>query len=232
MAGRRRTQVRRRPLLSGGPDRRISVRAAEPGRSSLRFVQAGTCGRGSRSGVIVYLGSSVLARAYLGDEEGHQESVSLLANPETALITGAWSRIEVSGALVRAARAGRGDEDGLLALLDADLAADGPVTVVTADQGKVESRALRLVREHAIRAMDAWHLAVAALTLPSLAEPGEEQGFATREGIRADGKRRCFRPVHSDVSASAASAVTGRRPSARDRRCRRLSRAEGRAVHR
>jgi predicted nucleic acid-binding protein len=131
--------------------------------------------------VIVYLDSSILARAYLADEAGHEQATSLLANPEIGLITGTWTRIEVSGALVRAARAGRGDEAGLLELLDGDLGTDGPVTVVAADQEEVEERALGLVREHAIRAMDAWHLAVAALALPSLVEPGEDAGFATRD---------------------------------------------------
>jgi len=127
--------------------------------------------------VIVYLDSSVLARAYLGDETGHRESVAMLADVELGLVTGTWTRIEVSGALVRAARAGRGDEEGLLALLDADLA--GPVTVVAAAQEDVETHSLQLVRSHAIRAMDAWHLATATLVTPGLVEPGEEVGFAT-----------------------------------------------------
>jgi len=131
--------------------------------------------------VIVYLDSSVLARAYLADEPGHEQATSLLADLEIGLITGTWTRVEVSGALVRAARAGRGDEPGLLELLDGDLGTDGPVTVVAADKEVVEERALHLVREHALRAMDAWHLAVAALTLPSLVEPGEDAGFATRD---------------------------------------------------
>lgn len=131
--------------------------------------------------MIVYLDSSVLARAYLADEPGHDQATSLLANLEIGLITGTLTRMEVSGALVRAARAGRGDEAGLLELVDGDLGADGPVTVVAADQNEVEERALDLVREHALRAMDAWHLAVAILTLPSLVEPGEDVGFATRD---------------------------------------------------
>ena len=131
--------------------------------------------------MIVYLDSSVLASAYLADEPGHEQATSLLADLEIGLITGTWTRIEVSGALVRAARAGRGDEAGLLELLDGDLGTDGPVTVVAADQSEVEERALDLVREHALRAMDAWHLAVAILTLPTLVEPGEDVGFATRD---------------------------------------------------
>lgn len=135
--------------------------------------------------MIVYLDSSVLARAYLNDEVGHRQAAELLENPDLALITGTWTRIETSGALVRAARAGRGDEQGLLALLDADLGADGPVTVVTAPQDEIEARSLELVRQHAIRAMDAWHLATAVLTLPTLIEPGEEAGFASRDEAQA-----------------------------------------------
>lgn len=138
--------------------------------------------------MIVYLDSSVLARAYLADEAGHAESAALLesGDSDVALVTGSWTRIEVSGALVRAARSGRADVKGLLDLLDADLALDGPVTVLAAPQEEVEEAALALVREHAIRAMDAWHLAVASLTLPQLAESGEELSFASRDTAQAE----------------------------------------------
>ncbi len=133
--------------------------------------------------MIAYLDSSVLARAYLVNEDGHKDAVRLLADPQIATVTGTWTRIEVSGALVRAARAGRGDEKGLLALLDADLA--GPVIVLGASQEQVEQHALQLVRTHALRAMDAWHLAVAAITVPPLLEPGEERAFASRDQAQA-----------------------------------------------
>ncbi len=129
--------------------------------------------------MIAYLDSSVLARAYLVDEDGHQEASALLADPDIATVTGTWTRIEVSGALVRAARTGRGDEKGLLALLDGDLA--GPVIVLGAPQDQVEQHALQLVRQHALRAMDAWHLAVAAIVVPPLLEPGEPRAFASRD---------------------------------------------------
>lgn len=135
--------------------------------------------------MIVYLDSSILARAYLSDERGHDEAARMLEDLELGLVTGTWSRIEVSGALVRAARTGRGDEKGLLSLLDADLAVDGRVTVIAAEREEVETEALRLVREHAIRAMDAWHLATAKIVLPSLVESGEGAGFATRDEAQA-----------------------------------------------
>jgi predicted nucleic acid-binding protein len=129
--------------------------------------------------VIAYLDSSVLARAYLVDEDGHQEATALIADPDIATVTGTWTRVEVSGALVRAARADRGDEKGLLALLDGDLA--GPVIVLGAPQDQVEQHALQLVRQHALRAMDAWHLAVAAIVVPPLLDPGEPRAFASRD---------------------------------------------------
>ncbi len=129
--------------------------------------------------MIAYLDSSVLARAYLVDEDGHQDAKRLLADPQIATVTGTWTRIEVSGALVRAARVGRGDQRGLLELLDADLA--GPVVVLSAPQEQVEQDALTLVRDHALRAMDAWHLATAAITVPPLAEPDEPRAFASRD---------------------------------------------------
>lgn len=135
--------------------------------------------------MIVYLDSSVLARAYLADEDGHDEAVELLANTELALVTGTWTRIEVSGALVRAARVGRGLGVKLLALLDEDLSSRGPVTTLSADQSQIEELALELVREYALRAMDAWHIALASLTMPRLAEPGEALGFASRDAEQA-----------------------------------------------
>lgn len=129
--------------------------------------------------MIAYLDSSVLARAYLVDEDGYEDAKQLLGDPEVATVTGTWTRIEVSGALVRAARSGRGDERGLLELLDADLA--GPVVVLSAPQEQVEADALRLVRDQALRAMDAWHLATAAITVPPLAKPDEPRAFASRD---------------------------------------------------
>lgn len=132
--------------------------------------------------MIAYVDSSVLARAYLADEAGHEEALALLADPSIAVVTGSWTRVEVSGALVRAARQGRADERGLLDVLDSDLA--GPVVVLTAAQEHVERHALELVRRYALRAMDAWHLAVATIAIPPLLHPGEPKGFASRDAAQ------------------------------------------------
>jgi uncharacterized protein len=138
--------------------------------------------------VIAYLDSSVLVRFYMHDENGHEEAVLLLEDPDITRVTGSWTRIEVSGALIRAARSGRSDTDeqGLLATLDADLDAPGRVTELAVPQENVEEKALALVREHALRALDAWHLAVATLTVPALAKPEKEEiAFASRDDEQA-----------------------------------------------
>ena len=101
-------------------------------------------------------------------------------------MTGSWTRIEVSGALVRAARRDRRvDANVLIASLDADLAAEGLITIVGAPAIEVETSALELVRRHGVRALDAWHLATASLTVPSLAGRGEQIGFASRDEAQA-----------------------------------------------
>jgi len=138
--------------------------------------------------VIAYLDSSVFVRFYMHDEDGHEEALALLEDPDITRVTGSWTRIEVSGALIRAARAGRSDTDeqGLLAALDADLDAEGRVSELTVPQENVEEKALELVREHALRALDAWHLAVASLTVPALAKPEREEiAFASRDDEQA-----------------------------------------------
>jgi len=138
--------------------------------------------------VIAYLDSSMLVRFYMHDEDGHEQAVALLDDPDITRVTGKWTRIEVSGALIRAARSHRHNtnEQDLLTMLDVDLGAKGSVTELTAPQENVEDRALELVREHALRALDAWHLAVASLTVPALAAPEQEEiAFASRDEHQA-----------------------------------------------
>lgn len=135
--------------------------------------------------MIAYIDSSALARAYLRDEDGSTDVRRLLADPTIGTITGPWTRIEVSGALVRAARAGRPvDADEALAKLDGDLH-DGRITVVAGPAERIEPAALKLVRTHGLRALDALHLALAAFALPAFARPGEQLGFASRDGDQA-----------------------------------------------
>jgi len=134
--------------------------------------------------VLIYLDSSVLARAYLVDEPGHAEALALLTG-ESFVTTSTLTVVEVTSALVRAARARRlADLDGALASLDADTGADGPVILIRADQLTAENMARRLVRDHALRALDALHLAVAELSARPLAGDDEDVAIASRHSAQ------------------------------------------------
>jgi uncharacterized protein len=136
--------------------------------------------------MIVYLDSSVVVRSYLIDEADHLDVRALIADPAVTAITGSWTRVEVTSALVRASRAHRGDEALLLELFQRDVdPATGSLTVVDVSQAYIEGLAVAIVRSSAVRSLDAWHLACARLALDELAEPGEERGFATRDAEQA-----------------------------------------------
>ncbi len=132
--------------------------------------------------MLVYLDSSVLGRAYLPDEDGHERASGLLTGSEHLLVTSTWTVVEVTSALSRAARGHRiEDPDELLAVLAADMGEDGPVTVLRAPPEQVEHRSTRLVREYPLRSLDALHLAVAEIAAVPLLERGEQLGFASRD---------------------------------------------------
>jgi predicted nucleic acid-binding protein len=137
--------------------------------------------------VIAYVDSSLLARAYLRDEDGSEAARRLLADRRVAKVTGRWTRIEVSAAIVRAARGRRPiDRDQALADLDNDLRhGTGRIEVIAASDVEVEAKALAIAREHGLRALDALHVALAAIAIPKLADKGEPLGFASRDSDQA-----------------------------------------------
>ncbi|HKG39663.1 MAG TPA: type II toxin-antitoxin system VapC family toxin [Conexibacter sp.] len=137
--------------------------------------------------MIAYVDSSLIARAYLEDEAGSADARRLIADRSIAKYTGRWTRIEVSGAIVRAARAGRlPDPARSLKRLDAELRPGGRIDVIAApDEFEVEARALAIAREHGLRALDALHVALASIAIPKLADKGEPIGFASRDGVQA-----------------------------------------------
>jgi predicted nucleic acid-binding protein len=100
-------------------------------------------------------------------------------------VTSTWTLVEVTSALTRAARGGRAQLDDLLAAVEADTAVDGLVTLLRPDAVAVESRATEIVRQYAIRSLDALHIAVAELAAQPLAAP-EPCGFASRDAARSE----------------------------------------------
>lgn len=136
--------------------------------------------------MLVYLDSSVLARAYLPDEDGHLAARNLVEDSENLLVTATWTVVEVTSALVRAGRGHRtADLAALLGLLAADTGVDGPVTLLRADADEVEARTLEIVRAHALRCLDALHLAVAQLAAVPLLDRDQALAFASRDAAQS-----------------------------------------------
>ena len=148
--------------------------------------------------MIAYLDSSVLARTFLPDEPGHEQAADLIEDPDVAAVTWQGAVTEVTGALVRADRAGRASASVTLPLLGALVGADGAVTVVDPPSPRLHPLALGHARS-GLHALDAYHLAVAEVTLSALAEPGERVCFATRDSRQAGAVRDAAARLGFDV---------------------------------
>lgn len=140
--------------------------------------------------MLTYVDSSVLARAYLADEQGHAEALKLVSGPEHLLVTATWTIVEVTSALARAGQVGRADTDALLSVLAADTGDDGPITLLRAEAAQLEVLSARIAREHLLGSLDALHLAVAELAGRPLLEPGEPFGFVSRDKAQRSAARR------------------------------------------
>jgi uncharacterized protein len=138
---------------------------------------------------IAYVDSSVIVRYYLVNDPHHAEAVALIDDTDGAIVTGTWTVIETSGALARACRRAGVDATAILAQLDLDVT-EGPITLVAEPQDDIERIALDIVRTEGIRAMDAWHIAVASLALPELTGPGDQAIFVTRDRDQARAAER------------------------------------------
>lgn len=138
---------------------------------------------------VAYVDSSIVVRYYLPNDPGRGEVVALLNDRETAVVTSTLTRIEASGALVRAARQTKANATPALARLDQDFL-EGVITLVGADHGEVERKALHAVRTYGIRALDALHVATAQIVLPELVGPGDVAVFVSRDSEQANAARR------------------------------------------
>ena len=137
---------------------------------------------------VAYVDSSIVVRYYLPNDPGRDEIVALLNDNNVSVVTSTLTRIESSGALVRAARSIQADPTTALARLDQDFA-EGVITLVGADQAEVDDKALHAVRTHGIRALDAIHIATAQVVLPELIGPGDTAVFISRDKEQAAAAR-------------------------------------------
>ncbi len=111
---------------------------------------------------MIYADASVLAAAYLGDEQAFTRAVELLGHVDEPVITSQISVIELASALWAAERAGRlASATRALERFDADSGVLGLVGILALDADRAFGRARRLLAEHPLRTMDAVHVSVA-----------------------------------------------------------------------
>lgn len=138
---------------------------------------------------MIYADASAIARAYLSDEPDHDELRTALLEGPGLVVTSELSRVEVASAVVRAARGGRLlSSETVLAQVEADFDADGPLRPIAFRSAVVLKAAYELVVEHELRALDAIHLAVALEECPAIAG-GDDVVFVTRDDEQAAAAR-------------------------------------------
>lgn len=137
---------------------------------------------------MIYADTSALGRAYFSDELDHAALRALLLGGLETVVTSSLTRVEIASAAHRAARAGRiRDGRAMLDRFDADCGADGLIVRLRLRPDGL-AVAVDLVAAHALRALDAVHLAVALTDAVALA--GEEPlTFVTRDAEQATAAR-------------------------------------------
>ncbi|MGH9039989.1 MAG: type II toxin-antitoxin system VapC family toxin [Acidimicrobiia bacterium] len=135
--------------------------------------------------MVLYADTSALVRAYFVDEDNHEELRSLLFEGDDVVVTSELARLEFTSATLAAARAGRiRSARTVLARFDADCGDEGPLTLIALEATNILPEAHRLLVDHALRTLDAIHLAVALIELPNLATP-PDIGFVSRDETQA-----------------------------------------------
>ncbi len=134
---------------------------------------------------LLYADPSALIRAYFVDEPDHEDLRALLLEGTAPVVTSELARVELASAVGAASRAGRLRRwRGLLARMDADCGAEGPVTLIALRPPVVLPAAYELVLEQRLRTLDALHLAVALRECPPLAGDGDVE-LVTRDEQQA-----------------------------------------------
>jgi predicted nucleic acid-binding protein len=134
---------------------------------------------------MLYADASVIVTAYLADEPDHARWRAVVLDGDDPVVTCEIARVEVSGAFAAATRASRATVAAhLTARFEADCGSGGPIKLLALQATPVFDRAIRIVGEHPLRALDAIHLAAALEQAVPLA--GDEPlTFLTRDERQA-----------------------------------------------
>ena len=144
-----------------------------------------------------YADTSALICCYFPDEPDHEELRTLLLEGSEPVVTSELTRLEMTSAVHAAHRAGRvADPVELLEVVDVDCGDTGPIALLRLQPDVVLGVATALVAGHALRSLDALHLAVARSTAADLAA-GEPVVLVTRDHRQATAAAALGMPVES-----------------------------------
>ncbi len=136
--------------------------------------------------MIAYADTSAVARAFLVDEAEHEALKELLFATPGCAVTSDLTRVELSAAFRRAARAGRiSDPERLITTALAEVSRSGGLRTVNLKIREIENEVLRLLAQHRLRAADAIHIATAIVAM----DGPEGVQFITRDQNQADAAR-------------------------------------------
>lgn len=147
-------------------------------------------------GALAYVDSSVLARAIMADEAGHDPARAVMRACAGRLATWVVARVEVTGAMHRARQAGRLSDDTPIHAADTLLRGGGPLIALPGASADVVDHATRIAGRHAVRALDAMHIAT-ALTDARRVAGGAGVVFITADGRQGQAAEAEGLPVHA-----------------------------------
>ncbi len=133
--------------------------------------------------MIVYADTSAVARAFLVDEPEHGAIKELLFTSPGSALTSELTRVELSAAFRRAARAGRiNDPERLTAKALDQVSRSGGLRTISLEILRIEDEIHRLLARYRLRAADAIHLATAIVAM----DGPHGVRFVTRDREQAD----------------------------------------------
>ncbi|MGJ7906855.1 type II toxin-antitoxin system VapC family toxin [Actinopolyspora sp. H202] len=134
---------------------------------------------------LLYADTSSLIRAYLADEAEHAEFRELLLEGELPVVTSELTRVEFASAVSAAQRGNRVEiASHVIDRFDRDCGEEGTITPLRLNSALLLPRARELVSGHAIRTLDAIHLAAALEQAAPLAA-GDDLVLVTRDTRQA-----------------------------------------------
>lgn len=134
---------------------------------------------------VIYVDTSAVVRAYLGDEAASDSAATVLFASRHPVVTSELTRVEFASALIAAVRAKRlPNATPILSQFDQDCAEDGPLALLPMRRPVLAAARELLLTNGPLRTLDALHIAVALTDAAELSGDGDV-AFLTYDERRA-----------------------------------------------